>query len=118
MPPFNYGTKVNYTHGKNGADGKPRKKPAKYLRVSAGPQRDAYVHDLIVEAVLGRKLEDDETVEHLDGDGLNVDPDNLTIVSRGINTRLRWLREQKAARAEDRDRDKLESMRIPWANQF
>jgi hypothetical protein len=60
----------------------------KYLRMKSGPQRDQYVHVLIAEAKIGRKLEPDETVEHLDGNGLNVDPGNLIVVTRAENTRL------------------------------
>jgi hypothetical protein len=60
----------------------------KYLRIKAGPMRDKYVHILIAEAKLGRKLRPDETVEHRDGNGLNCDPDNLIVVTRSENTRL------------------------------
>lgn len=49
----------------------------RYLRISAGPQRGRYVHDLILEAKIGRKLMKNETAEHADGNGLNVDPDNI-----------------------------------------
>jgi|SRR5262252_9165107 len=97
MAAFKDGTKVAYPHGKTRKDGKPR--PTKYLRVTAGPQRGQYVHDLIAEARLGRKLEGDETVEHKDGDGLNVDPGNLIVVTKRVNTELRHSREMKARAA-------------------
>lgn len=117
MPPFNGGISVNYPHGKNGLDGKPRKKPAKYLMVKAGPQRGRYVHDLIMEAILGRPLEKDETVEHKDGDGLNVGWNaegefNLIVVTKEFNTRLRHIREQRAKAKE------VGQELMPWTGQF
>lgn len=72
------GTYVNTSHG-----GK-----LKYIRVCSGPQRDQYVHTLVLEAKLGRKLGPDETTEHKDGNGLNNDPANLIAVTRPHNTRL------------------------------
>lgn len=110
MPPFRNGTRVSQPHGKTRKDGTPRQQ--KYLQISAGPQRLQYVHDLIMEAKLGRKLEMDETVEHKDGNGLNVDPDNLIVVSRSFNTRLRHIREKKARAAAAGQEE------IPWENQF
>jgi hypothetical protein len=65
----------------------------RYLRITAGPQRGRYVHDLILEAKLGRPLKSDETAEHKDGNGLNVDPTNIIgPVSRSENSRLKWAR--------------------------
>lgn len=77
---FKHGVGINRTH-KNG-------KVARYLRISAGPLRGKYVHTLIMEAKLGRKLRKDETVEHRDGNGLNCAIRNLTVVSRPENSRL------------------------------
>lgn len=59
-----------------------------YLRIKAGPCRDKYVHNLIAEAKIGRKLLPDETVEHLNGNGLDCSPDNLVVVTRAENSRL------------------------------
>ena len=117
MPPFKNGVTVNYSHGKRDKNGKRRKKPARYLMIKAGPQRGQYVHDVIMEAVLGRKLEDDETVEHIDGNGLNVGWNddgefNLKIVTKSVNTRLRYLREQRARQAEAAKES------IPFSGQF
>src|SRR6185437_15159882 len=65
---------------------KSKKRPP-YLRISAGPLRGKYVHTLVAEAKIGRKLTRDETVEHQDGDGLNPSPDNLIVVTRPENTK-------------------------------
>lgn len=84
MPRFTGGVSVNRPkHAKDRPDS-----PQRYLRISAGPLRNQYVHVLVMEAKLGRKLTPDETVEHLDGDGLNPDPDNLVVVSRSENTAM------------------------------
>lgn len=116
MPPFSGGVSVNYSHGRRNKSGELREKPAKYLRVQAGPQRGRYVHDLIMEAKLGRELEKDETVEHKDGNGLNVDPGNLIVVTKRVNTRLRYQREQRARRMEMEAAGQAEL--IPWQEQF
>jgi len=48
-----------------------------YLRISAGPLRNIYVHLLVLEAKLGRPLAEDEEGHHIDGDKLNCRPENL-----------------------------------------
>lgn len=118
-PPFSGGVSINYPHGRKCVDGQPREKPAKYLLVRAGPQRGRYVHDLIMEAKLGRLLERDETVEHKDGNGLNVDPDNLIVVTKRVNTHLRHQREQRARRLEMEAAGQAElTDLVPWQEQF
>jgi hypothetical protein len=60
----------------------------KYIRITAGPQRGKYVHTLILEAKIGRKLRRGETAEHKDGNGLNNDPENVIgPMTRADNTR-------------------------------
>lgn len=79
MSKFSDGTYVNRCHDPN----------RRYLRISAGPQRGRYVHDLILEAKIGRPLRMRETAEHKDGNGLNCDPNNIVgPVSRAENTRM------------------------------
>jgi len=63
------------------------KKRPPYLRISAGPLRGKYVHTIVAEAKLGRKLEPNETVEHRDGNGLNALPDNLEVMTLAENVR-------------------------------
>lgn len=68
-----------------------------YIRVCAGPQRGQYVHDLILEAKIGRKLQPGETAEHKDGNGLNLDPENIIgPIFRKENTQRMWKRRKSA----------------------
>jgi len=67
-----------------------------YLRISAGPLRGWYVHELVAMAKIGRPLTPEETVEHTDGDGLNCHPSNLEVVTRSENARLMHLRRNRS----------------------
>ena len=95
MPKFKGGTSKHYPHGK-----KKGSKATPYLKITAGPLRGVYVHTLVAELMLGRPLENDETVEHKDGDGLNPHPKNLKVVTRKFNSYLRGVRARKAKRLE------------------
>lgn len=53
--------------------------PSSYLRITAGPQRGIYVHRLVAVAKIGRELEENEEVHHIDGNSLNNHPDNLRV---------------------------------------
>jgi hypothetical protein len=48
-----------------------------YLQITAGPLRGVYVHRLVLEAKLGRKLEPDEEAHHKNDDRLDCRPENL-----------------------------------------
>lgn len=90
-PVFKNGVYVNRPNGKSSRKA--------YLRVCAGPQRGRYVHDLILEAKIGRKLLPGETAEHKDGNGLNCDPDNIIgPVFRDENTRLMQKRRKRQSK--------------------
>lgn len=61
-----------------------------YLRISAGPHRGRYVHQLVMEAKLGRPLLPHEEVDHIDGNTLNNGWENLQVydaVAHGVKTR-------------------------------
>lgn len=47
-----------------------------------------FKHILVMQSILGRKLEQNEIVRFLDGNRQNCDPDNLYIVSKSIHSRL------------------------------
>lgn len=84
-PPHTY---VNRTHSTS------------YVRVCKGPQRDEYVHVLIAQAMLGRKLLPTETVDHKDGNTLNNEWTNLEVVTRKENT-LRMMERNGACPPRD-----------------
>ena len=46
------------------------------------------VHDLLMEDVIGRPLENDEVVHHINGDKMDNRPENLQLLSRAEHTRL------------------------------
>lgn len=48
-----------------------------YLQITAGPLRGVYVHRLVLEAKLGRKLTADEEAHHINEDRLDCRPENL-----------------------------------------
>jgi hypothetical protein len=53
-----------------------------YLRYSSGPLRFQYVHRIVVERLLGRKLKRSEEVHHMDFDRLHNCPCNLLLLPR------------------------------------
>ncbi len=74
MPAFGGGTAIN-TITRNG-------RTIRYLRITSGPQRDRYVHQLVAEAMLGRPLGLDEEVDHINRDTLDNRWENLQVVDR------------------------------------
>lgn len=46
---------------------------------------------LLLEQKLGRPLQDDETVDHIDGDFTNDSPENLRVLSRSENAAHGWV---------------------------
>ena len=52
---------------------------AGYVRITAGPNRGRYEHQLVMEKKLGRMLRKGEVVHHDDGNGRNNAPGNLTL---------------------------------------
>jgi hypothetical protein len=52
-----------------------------YPRISAGPCRGKYVHRIVAEALLRRRLKPNETVDHKNQNTLDPDPTNLQVVS-------------------------------------
>lgn len=105
---FKGGVAVNFKHTRND-----KTRTCPYLRITAGPMTNKYVHVLVMEAKLGRALLDDETVEHLDGDGLNPHPDNLIVVSRARNTEMRHERERREAESGGVPEASVEDVRPP-----
>jgi hypothetical protein len=79
----------------------------RYLRISSGPQRGRYVHQVVAEAMLGRALEPGEEVDHVDGDTLNNDWRNLQVIPTADHAKVTRARafaknqERRRARAAE-----------------
>lgn len=98
MPPPGEGTYVNQIERCGLA--------IRYLRVSSGPQRGRYVHQLVAEAMLGRALMHFEEVDHKDGNTLNNDWANLVVTTGSAHAK------ETRRRAVDKRRLRMAKMRI------
>lgn len=76
----------------------------RYLRITSGPQRGRYVHQLVAEAMLGRALEPGEEVDHLDSNTLNNDWRNLQVINTADHARE--TRARAYAKSEQRRADR------------
>ncbi len=78
-----------------------------YRYLYVGGQKVA-LHRLIIEEQLGRTLDSNEVVHHVDGDPLNNELSNLVVLSRAEHQRLhqtgskrtRWTRDEEERAAE------------------
>ncbi len=103
VPPFKDGTSIN-TIDRAGL-------VQQYIRITAGPQRGKYVHTLVAEAKLGRKLRDDEEVDHENGDTFDNEPDNLVVRQISEHAKLTRQRSaQKRAAKRERERERANRM--------
>lgn len=59
-----------------------------------------HMHRVVVEQVLGRKLEKGEIVHHIDGDKWNNKPENLQVMTQSEHIKLH-IHEKKGVWAED-----------------
>jgi hypothetical protein len=91
MPPFKDGVAVN-TIERAGLE-------IKYLRITAGPQRGRYVHQVVMEGILGRPLLPGEEVDHKNGDTFDNGYDNLQLldISEHAKETRRRQKEKRAA---------------------
>jgi hypothetical protein len=91
MPPFKNG--VTKEH-----------KPGGYPRMSCGPQNDKFVHVLVAEAMLGRKLKKGEHIHHKDGDVKNPGWTNLLVIVHrthgAVSSRQYWYLKQKFSKED------------------
>jgi len=62
------------------------------VRYDDGTQRTVSYPKFLVEQQLGRRLKDNETVDHIDRNFHNNDPDNLQVLDRKTHYRLDALR--------------------------
>lgn len=75
---------------------------SKYKAIKVNGIKHDY-HRWIMEQTIGRKLNSDEIVHHIDGDKTNNDINNLEIISRADHSRLH----QTGKRLSDETRRKL-----------
>jgi hypothetical protein len=82
----------------------PEHKPGGYPRMSCGPQVNKFVHILVAEARLGRKLRPDEHIHHKDGDTKNPHWTNLLVLDSSthgaVSNRQYWYLKQKYSRED------------------
>jgi hypothetical protein len=77
-------------------------KPSGYVEITRGPRKGKAVHIVIMEAILGRPLNENEVVHHIDCNPSNNDPRNLRVMSKGGHLRL-----HRAMDITERQRDQL-----------
>lgn len=59
-----------------------------YPRFTRGKHKGRFVHQVVMELWLGRELTADECVHHIDGNKLNNDINNLSLMTRSGHARL------------------------------
>tara|TARA_R110000868_G_scaffold395048_1_gene666584 strand:- start:21 stop:533 length:513 start_codon:yes stop_codon:yes gene_type:complete len=59
-----------------------------YVEVTRGEHKGRRLHNLIVEAIIGRRLFVNECVHHKDENRSNNDPENLQLMTRSEHARL------------------------------
>jgi hypothetical protein len=78
------GEKGEWHWAKEGEEGIPVRKQHGYYRVTGGEYRGRYLHSIVTEKKIGRKLKDGEEVDHMNGD--RSDTKNLKVLSIGEHT--------------------------------
>lgn len=87
----------------------------RYLRITSGPQRGRYVHQLVAEALLGRPLLPTEEVDHDNGDTLDNTWTNLKVLTKvehGKKTRRQAV-QKKRERQRARDTESADGKNEP-----
>jgi HNH endonuclease len=72
-------------------------KPNGYIEITRGENKGRSVHVTTMENRIGRRINHDEVVHHIDGDRANNSIDNLALMTRAAHMRLHR-REQKLSK--------------------
>lgn len=90
-----------------------------YLVIKAGPLRDVRVHTLVAEAMLGRKLEKWEDVDHYpDPDKMNCAWTNLRVIDHRTHGHVSSAQAQYMRRRETKERQAYEAEHGPAIHTF
>lgn len=74
-----------------------------YLEYTRGPNKGRSVHVVKMESRIGRRLNDDECVHHIDGDRTNNDENNIALLTRSGHARLHRHEDALANKTRERD---------------
>lgn len=77
---------------------------AGYVEFTTGPHKGRLIHDVMMEAKIGRRLRPGETVHFIDEDRQNNDPDNHELLMLADHMRLHRLKEIQSGNLRKRDR--------------
>jgi hypothetical protein len=89
-----------------------------WYAVKSIPGKTIYPHRVIVERILGRKLEKGEIVDHVDGDGLNNKRENLRVANPTESQRNRKKRTHLDGRPTASKYKGVHLLRKRWAAQI
>lgn len=76
-----------------------------YPRFTRGKNKGFFVHKFVMETWIGRSLVNDECVHHIDGNKLNNNIDNLSLMTLSGHARLHRLQEQIAGYKRKRNQN-------------
>lgn len=68
-----------------------QKKPSGYIAITRGENKGRLEHIVVMEEALGRKLEKNEVVHHIDGNKENNDISNLMVMDYREHARMHAL---------------------------
>lgn len=77
-------------------------KPNGYVEYTRGPHKGRLVHVVSMEKRLGRRLQKDEVVHHIDGNRQNNADDNLALCTRSGHNRLHQFENQLSGKVRRR----------------
>lgn len=70
-------------------------KPSGYIEITRGEHKSRSEHVVVMEAHIGRRLNKDEVVHHIDRNRSNNDLSNLQLMTRSEHTRMHRIDEQQ-----------------------